>query len=456
MELVVEVWRLDAWATVLDRKVEAVALKMPQRPTSPWWAGAEACQAEARRRGTTFYLVWDWWVRQSEEAGALKTLAAIARVAPEALVLRDLGLLKAARQQYPDLKLHAAGGWGCHNSLGLRQAEALGFSRVVVAAPLGLKELALMRRQSSLPLEVGLTPPCPGFTGLCMLQDYLGANCDSCGAFLRRSRSPAATLFQTLEKLVGLAQLGVEAVQLTGEFFPEEALGQVVDLCQAVKEGAPEARLQALAAARQVLRVIEPGMDAVLPGFKKEGGRELPKVPAAKSGIAKAQRPLAMLPEGHLWIEARSFGEVADLARQGRHPLIVQLTPENYSDFLAQHRRWALWRLIRESSLAFYQKAMETLKQGGYLRFVVSDWGAVALVRQMGGKAYGDQTLGVRNSQALQMARQAGVARVCLPGGRPADWRDLMENVPKGSLWVYRIRFSGHKFFLSRQGRVLS
>ena len=51
-----------------------------------------------------------------------------------------------------------------------------------------------------------------------------------------------------------------------------------------------------------------------------------------------------------------------------------------------EHRHWGprrlIWRLppaIPESSLAFYQKALETLGQGGYSRFVAGDWGAVAL-----------------------------------------------------------------------------
>jgi hypothetical protein len=94
--------------------------------------------------------------------------------------------------------------------------------------------------------------------------------------------------------------------------------------------------------------------------------------------------------------------------------------------------------IISESSLSFYQKSLETLSQGGYNRFVAGDWGAVALIRRIGGQVYGDQTLGVRNSRALRAAKQLMVARVCLPTGlRPERWQELLKASPTGSFWGY-------------------
>ena len=86
--------------------------------------------------------------------------------------------------------------------------------------------------------------------------------------------------------------------------------------------------------------------------------------------------------------------------------------------FLQEHRHWGprrlIWRLppaIPESALAFYQKALETLGQGGYNRFVAGDWGAVALVGAAGGQVYGDQTLGVRNSWSVKAVREFKVSQ---------------------------------------------
>ena len=103
-----------------------------------------------------------------------------ATLQPDALVLRDPGLCREARGRYPELVLHAAAACGYHNSPGLRLAESLGYRRVVLAGPINLKDLALMRRQTTLPLEVVLPQPCPGYGHLCLLDEYLGAGCPAC------------------------------------------------------------------------------------------------------------------------------------------------------------------------------------------------------------------------------------------------------------------------------------
>ena len=133
------------------------------------------------------------------------------------------------------------------------------------------------------------------------------------------------------------------------------------------------------------------------------------------------------------------------LSREWREPLLLALTPDNYAAFLIDHRRWGprrlIWRLpstIRESALAFYRKALETLGQGDYNRFVAGDWGAVALAGAAGGQVYGDQTLGVRNSWSVKAARELKVTKVCLPpAARPEQWQKLLQASPPGRFWSY-------------------
>jgi collagenase-like PrtC family protease len=444
MELVVQVISWEALAAALEVGVGGVALLVPRRPEGGWWSEAAAWQTAARRQGVKFYLVWDRLVEEGERPRALEMLAAAARMGPEALILRDLGICRQAARDYPDLPIHGAGSWGCHNSWGLRQAEALRFRRVVVEAPLSLKDLALMQRQSSLPLEVVLPPRCPGFPGLCLLQEYLGINCGSCGGYLAPALNPPAAMPAPWEMLPGLSRLGVEAVQVGGVFAQGESLQQIVRLYQAVGEASPAGGSQ-VPAAREVWAAWEESFKAEFK--KKEEGyeKEYPGKPAARGGPSRP-RPQPGLQSGgnRLWLEARGYGEAAALARECREPLVVQLTPENYSAFLPDHRRWnprrLIWRLppvIRESALSFFRKAMETLGQGGYTRFVAGDWGAVALARDLGGEVYGDQTLGVRNSWALTLARELGVHKICLPPGRrPEDWQELLRSRPR-SFWGY-------------------
>ncbi|MCX5892082.1 MAG: U32 family peptidase, partial [Deltaproteobacteria bacterium] len=398
-------------------------------------------------RGVGFYLQWDRLIREAELPQAREVLAGLAAFRPDALVLRDPGLCREARGRYPELVLHAAAACGYHNSPGLRQAESLGYRRVVLAGPINLKDLALMRRQTALPLEVVLPQACVGH--LCLLDEYLGIGCASCCKSAGQHQPPAAGLLAALEMLPGLAQLGVAAVRLGWVFSQAKPLSRVVELCQLLWEALAAERPRLLAVARDVLaafggefRLEFPAKEALpRPGLTR------PTRPAVAAGGpgASPERPQTAPSPGRIWLEPRDYAEAAFLAREWREPLILQLNPENYTAFLGEFRHWHprrfIWRLpplIRESELPFFGKAITTLKQGGFSRFVAGDWGAVKLVREAGGQVYGEQTLGVRNSQALLAASDLGVSKVCLPPGKgPQDWQDLVQAAERGSFWGY-------------------
>jgi collagenase-like PrtC family protease len=440
MELVLQIGSPEAFSAALEAGVGGVAVRLPLNPGPDWWDEAGVWQTAARRRNVRFYLVWDGLIEQPDLDPAEEILARAAELRPDALVLRDMGLVREARRRYPGLSLHASGAWGCQNSLGLGLAQTLGFRQVVLDAPLSLKDLALMRRQSQMPVEA-VVPASPwGFSGLCLVQEYLGME----AAFqLARaiSPSPAQTMPGALENLASLLQLGVEAVQVGWEFTRGESLRQVVKLCRLLWEASPAARPGVLDAAREVL--------AAFGELVAEGAGADPISPKHDSGARNKGRrpgppdkPQKAIPAKDIWLEARDYTEAAALARDWRGVLVVSLTPENYGAFLPEHRRWKprllVWRLppvIRESALTFYLKALETLRQGGYLRFIAADWGAAALARRLGAEVYGEQTLGVRNVWALKAARELGVARICLPPGDPDRWRDLLK--PEAGFWGY-------------------
>ena len=180
MELVVSIHNRESLATALDQGVGGVAVHLPRNPDSQVFSELADWRDAARRQGVKFYLTWDWLVRERELAGVPEMLAAVAGLDPDALQLRDLGLVREARRRYPHLPLQAAGNFGAHNSPGVQLAAALGFSRVVVAGPISLKDLALMRRQTDMPLAVSLTTGCPGYAGLCLMEEYLGVSCEAC------------------------------------------------------------------------------------------------------------------------------------------------------------------------------------------------------------------------------------------------------------------------------------
>jgi hypothetical protein len=436
MQLIVHIQDPESLAAALDQGVGGVAARLPRHPDSRVWSQLKDWRDAARRRGLSFYLVWDWLVHEGELTEAAASLATVARLDPDGLQLRDLALLREARRRHPRLPLQAAGRWGAHNTPGVRLAESLGFTRVVLARPMSLKDLALVRRRTSLPLAVTLLPWCQGYADLCLLPDYLESDCESC--CWSRPANLSGALLAALETIVGLGQLGVAGVHLRGDLFSPASLRQVIRLFQSVAAASPGERPRVLAAAREVLKAF--GEQLMI----SSSPSETPLRPSSRQGTAPFSRPES-LGRGRLWLEVRDYPEAMALSQDWREPLILSLTPGHYAAFLKDHRRWSprrlVWRLppaIPESDLAFYPKALETLSQGGYNRLLAGDWGAVALAGANGARVYGDQTLGVRNSWALQAARELKVARVCLPpGSDPEPWQDFFRAAPAGSFWGY-------------------
>jgi hypothetical protein len=249
-----------------------------------------------------------------------------------------------------------------------------------------------------------------------------------------------------LELLPGLAQLGVAAVRLGWVFSPDQPLQQISELCRQVEEASPAERPRLLAAAREVIIALGTDFRLEFPGQEPRAGERLSSMVMAAGGPkASRARPRSASADGRVWLEARDCHEAALLAREWQNPMILELNPENYAAFLGQYRRWhprrLIWRLppiIPEAALPFFQQALLTLKQGGFERFLAGDWGAVQLVREVGSQVYGEQTLGVRNSQARLAAADLGVFKVCLPPGRgPQDWQELVQAAPRGSFWGY-------------------
>jgi collagenase-like PrtC family protease len=439
MELVVHIQDQESLAVILEQDKAAVAVPLPRNPEAQVWSQLMDWRAAVQQRGLKFYLIWDGLLREEELPGVAEKLAEVARLNPDGVQLRDLGLVKEARRLHPSLPLHAAANLGVHNSPGVRLAESLGFSRVVLEGPVSLKDLALMRRQTNLPLAVSLPPFCQGYASLCLLEEYLTSNCETC-CLSRSEHFTSKILMESMETFSGLCQLGVEAVQIQSEFFSSNSLGQVIRLYQSLVEATPMERPRVLAAVRQVLEAFGEGLVRSQPSMETANAL-MPQRSPSRQSLFRPEIP----GRGRIWLEARDYAEAMALSRGWREPILIVLKPDNYTAFLQDHRRWGprrlIWRLpptIMESSLSFYLKALETLIQGGYSRFVAEDWGAVALIRDAGGQVYGDQTLGVRNSWALRAARQLRVARVCLPPGpAPERWQELLQAAPTGSFWGY-------------------
>ena len=97
MELVVSIQNRESLATALDKGVGGGGGPIcPRNPDSQVFSELADWRAAAREQKVKFYLTWDWLVRERELAGVPDLLAAVARLDPDGLQLRDLGLVREA------------------------------------------------------------------------------------------------------------------------------------------------------------------------------------------------------------------------------------------------------------------------------------------------------------------------------------------------------------------------
>ncbi|MBW2521877.1 MAG: U32 family peptidase, partial [Deltaproteobacteria bacterium] len=129
----------------------------------------------SRSRGVKLYLAANSLLKEREIPRAVKTLAMLAALQPDALIIQDLGIYHLCRKYFPQLPLHASTLLGAHNSLAVRQFENMGFKRVVLARELTLREISAIAAQTGVELETFIHGAlCFSYSGLCLFSSYLG------------------------------------------------------------------------------------------------------------------------------------------------------------------------------------------------------------------------------------------------------------------------------------------
>ncbi|MBE6358418.1 MAG: U32 family peptidase [Lentisphaerae bacterium] len=182
----------------------------------------------AHASGKKVYLTLNTLLRETELPELLETLDTIDEIAPDGVLVQDLGVLRLARTYYPDLILHGSTQMGFHNSAGLALAKELGLSRVVLERQITMEELAAIRKQTDLELEVFVHGSlCCSLSGVCLFSSWLGGwsgNRGKCKQPCRRryfSKQGNGFFFSpqdlsALDLLPQLRKIGVQSLKIEG------------------------------------------------------------------------------------------------------------------------------------------------------------------------------------------------------------------------------------------------
>ncbi len=270
-ELVAPAGSPEALLAALEAGADAVYLGLPD-----WSARARAKNftlADLRRlvpvahgQKRKVYVALNTLLKEPEVPRALDAAWELGCLGVDGVILQDLGLWAACRGAFPELPLHASTQLSVHNSAGVRQLEAMGFARGVLARECTIPEIAALRRVSTLPLEAFVHGAlCYGVSGQCLASSALtgrSANRGWCAQVCRwgfRSadgpeRHPLSPSDLSLvARVADLAAAGVSALKIEGRLKGADYVHAVVRAYRKVLDAPAHDRAGALGAAQEIL-----------------------------------------------------------------------------------------------------------------------------------------------------------------------------------------------------------
>ena len=219
----------------------------------------------AHRNGRKVYLTLNTLIKERELAAVAEMLAQISEIAPDALLVQDLGVLRMIREYFPGLEIHASTQMGFHNSAGLALAARLGVKRVVMERQVTLDELSAMRVPDGLELECFIHGAlCCSLSGSCFFSSWLGGmsgNRGKCKQPCRRRyfSSRGNGFFFSPRDLCGidilddLRRIGVRSLKIEGRLRQPDYVFNTVKAYRMLLDSAPGERDKVLGEARNLL-----------------------------------------------------------------------------------------------------------------------------------------------------------------------------------------------------------
>ncbi|MCR5761407.1 MAG: U32 family peptidase [Sphaerochaetaceae bacterium] len=188
-------------------------------------------------RNKKFYITLNTLVHDSEMPEIIKILRQLEYIAPDGLIVQDLGIASIIRRDFPALPLHASTQLAVHTAEGVKVLQKMGFSRVVLARETSLEEIKVIRKECpDIELKVFIHGAlCYGFSGLCMASENItgrSANRGECAQICRtwfhcREMDEDLWPFSMKDLCVGpdvvkFAEAGVDSLKVEGRMKGSE------------------------------------------------------------------------------------------------------------------------------------------------------------------------------------------------------------------------------------------
>jgi putative protease len=127
----------------------------------------------ARERGKRLYVAINVQPYDDEIAEVERTVGALARIGPDALIVGDAGVLGIVRREAPQLAVHLSTQAGVTNAAAAEFWRTQGVERIILARELRIEQLAALVSGTRAELETfAHGAVCIGFSGRCFLSLY--------------------------------------------------------------------------------------------------------------------------------------------------------------------------------------------------------------------------------------------------------------------------------------------
>ena len=202
----------------------------------------------ARASGKRVYITFNTLVFESELPDAARALRALEKLAPDALIVQDPGIMAVIRRHFPGLVLHFSTQAGIHNSAGVRAAARIGAARVILERQLTIDELRRIAAAAPIELEVFIHGSlCCSLSGRCLLSERLCGGSGNRGRCKQPCRmrydgryplSPADLC--GVEFLPELRRLGIASLKIEGRLRPPEYIWKTARAYRILLDAPPE------------------------------------------------------------------------------------------------------------------------------------------------------------------------------------------------------------------------
>ena len=262
------------------------------------------CVQYAHLLGRRVYVTMNTLLYDKEKEAFLEAASVAVRAGVDAAIVADLGAARLLRRHYPRLPLHASTQMTVTSAAACRALRTLGFTRVVPARELSLRDIQTLTAKSGLETEIFLHGAlCVSYSGQCLMSAMIGGRSGNRGACAQPCRLPYNGGYPLSLRDLSLAghieallKSGVSSLKIEGRMKSAGYVYHTVSLYRRLLDEGRSATPAEWAEARRVFSrggftdgyfagKKTDGMTGVRSDAEKEASRSLPPFPNKRKDL---------------------------------------------------------------------------------------------------------------------------------------------------------------------------